>query len=211
MMQHTFVAWSCWRDHPHRYGSWGIWNITQVSSKRLVRWKQSMVGFSYMLSQENNLVLRRVATCWFSLVSSFEGCSRRYVTSSVLASLMSILSSNAKSALSICSDSIASSYNPSRQFINIQRIWTDQLRLYNHIFWFLLEKPRNRLAHGNGKSRRCGPPSAVPLLFQHPAHPTRPQVLEIENILNTVVLFHNISKVYARSEHTRFFWILLWR
>jgi hypothetical protein len=34
------------------------------------------------------------------------------------------------------------------------------------IFWFLLEKPRKRLAHGNGKSRRCGPPSAVPLLFK---------------------------------------------
>jgi hypothetical protein len=108
MMQHTFVAWSFWRGHPHRYGSWGIWNITQISSKRMVRWKQSMVGFSYLLSQENNLVLRRVATCWFSLVSSFDGCSRIYVSSPVLASLMSILSSNAKSALSICSDSIAS-------------------------------------------------------------------------------------------------------
>lgn len=101
------------------------------------------------------------------------------------------------------------SYNPSRQFINIERVGTDQLGLHNHISWFLLEKPRNRLAHGNGKSRRCGPPSAVPLLFQHPAHPTRPQVLEIENILDTLVLVHNISKVYARSEHTRFFWILL--
>jgi hypothetical protein len=41
-----------------------------------------------------------------------------------------------------------------------------------------------------GESRRIG------YLFQHPAHPTRPQVLEIENILNRVVLFHNISKVY---------------
>ena len=144
MMQHTFVAWSFWRGHPHRYGSWGIWNITQVSSKRMVRWKQSMVGFSYLLSQENNLVLRRVATCWFSLVSSFEGCSRRYVSSPVLASLMSILPLKLKSALSICSDSIASSYNPSRQFINIQRIWTDQLRLYNHIllgFAWKAEKP----------------------------------------------------------------------
>ena len=108
MMQHTFVAWSFWRGHPHRYGSWGIWNITQVSSKRMVRWKQSMVRFSYLLSQENNLVLRRVATCWFSLVSSFEGCSRRYVSSPVLASLMSILPLKPKSALSICSDSIAS-------------------------------------------------------------------------------------------------------
>lgn len=104
MMQHTFVAWSFWRDHPHRYGSWSTWNITQVSSKRMVRWKQSMVGFSYLLSQENNLVLRRVATCWFSLVSSFEGCSRRYVSSPVLTSLMSILSSDPKSALSIFSD-----------------------------------------------------------------------------------------------------------
>jgi hypothetical protein len=35
--------WSCWRDQPHRYGSWGIWNITQVSSKRMVRWKQSQI------------------------------------------------------------------------------------------------------------------------------------------------------------------------
>ena len=39
-----------------------------------------------------------------------------------------------------------------------------------------------------------GRPSAVSLLFQHPAHSTRPQTLEIDNILNTVVLFHNIPK-----------------
>jgi hypothetical protein len=36
----------------------------------------------------------------------------------------------------------AHTYNPSRQFINIERVGTDQLGLHNHISWFLLEKPR---------------------------------------------------------------------
>lgn len=77
--------------------------------------------------------------------------------------LLSTRSSKLTFVLSICSD--RPPCNTNRQLINIHVIWTDQLGLHKHILRFLPERPRNRLAPGKGKSRRCGPTICGPTPF----------------------------------------------